>query len=107
MDGGGFTKLSLILPPASTTRKDLAIILPMIKSSLRDLICCRTEENTRPQFFTDLAFLKDLSSILSVSSAIKLFDLCDDLLLSAGQNVNVFSALSGFHLAAQNLTSDE
>ncbi len=79
----------------------------MIKSALRDLICYRTEGNVKPQFFTDLNFLKDLSSIISVPQATRLFDMCDDLLRSAEQNVNVFSALSGFHLIAQNLTKEE
>ena len=107
MNGAGFTKLSLILPPASTNRKELPFVLPMIKSALRDLICYRTEGNVKPQFFTDLNFLKDLSSIISVPQATRLFDMCDDLLRSAEQNVNVFSALSGFHLIAQYLTQEE
>ncbi|MBE6712656.1 MAG: AAA family ATPase [Ruminococcaceae bacterium] len=107
MNGGGFTKLSLVIPPATTTRKDLALILPLMKSALRDLICYRTEGSTSPNFFTDLKFLRDLSSILSVPEAIKLFNTCDNLLRSAEQNVNVFSALSGFHLIAQNLTKEE
>ena len=107
MNGAGFTKLSLIFPPASTSRKDLTLFLPMVKSALRDLICCRVEENTSPHFFTDEKFLRDLSSIISVKEATKLFDMCDELLRSAEQNVNVFSALSGFHLVAQNLTKAE
>ena len=106
MNGAGFTKLSLILPPASTNRKDLSLILPMIKAALRDLICCRTEGTVKPRFFTDLVFLRDLASIISVPQATGLFDMCDDLLRSAEQNVNVFSALSGFHLIAQNLTKE-
>ena len=106
MNGGGFTKLSLILPPASTARKDLALILPMVKSALRDLICCQTEGTTKGEFFTDSRFLQDLSSIISLKNATKLFDMCDDLLRSTEQNVNVFSALSGFHLVAQNLTKE-
>lgn len=104
MNGAGFTKLSLVLPPASTSRKDLALVLPMVKSALRDLICFRVEGRVVPRFFTDEKFLSDLSSIISVKEATKLFDMCDELLRSAEQNVNVFSALSGFHLIAQNLT---
>ncbi len=106
MNGAGFTKLSLILPPASTNRKDLSLVLPMIKAALRDLICYRTEGTVKPHFFTDSIFLKDLSSIISLQQATKLFDMCDMLLRSAEQNVNVFSALSGFHLIAQNLTKE-
>lgn len=107
MNGAGFTKLSLLIPPASTNRKDLALILPMVKSALRDLICCRAEGIATPHFFTDTKFLLDLSSIISLKEAAKLFDLCDDLLRSTEQNVNVFSALSGFHLAAQKLTKED
>ena len=107
MNGAGFTKLSLILPPASTNRKDLPLILPMIKAALRDLICCRTEGTVKPRFFTNTVFLQDLASIISVQQATRLFDMCDELLHSAEQNVNVFSALSGFHLIAQNLTKEE
>lgn len=107
MNGAGFTKLSLILPPASTNRKDLSLVLPMMKAAVRDLICCRTEGNVKPRFFTDLHFLQDLSSIISLRQATRLFDTCDALMRSAEQNVNVFSALSGFHLIAQNLTKEE
>ena len=107
MNGAGFTKLSLVLPPATTSRKDLSLILPMIKSALRDLICYNIEGNTKPHFFTDLFFLRDLSSIISIRRATQLFNMCDDLLRSTEQNVNVFSAISGFHLIAQNLTKED
>ncbi len=107
LNGAGFTKLSLILPPASTSRKDLPLVFSMMKSALRDLICCRTEGAVKPLFFTDLKFLQDLASIISISTTVHLFHMCDDLLRSAEQNVNVFSALSGFHLIAQNLTKED
>ncbi len=107
MNGAGFTKLCLIFPPAAMTRKDLNAFLPMVKSGLRDLICARTNPNAKREFFTSPEFLSDLSSIISLSEAVKLFDLCEKLLNSSEQNVNLFSALSGFHLTAQNLTKNE
>ena len=107
MNGGGFTKLSLVIPPSSTNRKDLPLVLSLMKSALRDLICYRTEGFLKPLFFTDMKFVRDFSSIISVPTATRLFHMCDGLLRSAEQNVNVFSALSGLHLLAQNLTKEE
>ncbi len=107
MNGAGFTKLCLICPPATMTRRDLVLFLILVKSALRDLICTRENPDCKSEFFTSKQFLFDLSSIISLSEAVKLFAFCDKLLHSSEQNVNLFSALSGFHLIAQNLTKSD
>ena len=103
MNGYGFTRLCQILPPSSLQRNDLSRLIPMIKLALRDLMCIRFGGNDL-SFFTDLRFAKDLASILSPASAAAFFDLVVELEQSLSQNANLFSALSGFHLAAQKLT---
>ncbi|MBR3837612.1 MAG: hypothetical protein IKJ74_05625 [Clostridia bacterium] len=103
MDGAGFTKLSLILPPGNMNRADLGRVLPMIKIALRDLITARYS-NVKSEFFTDERFRRDLASIISPASALRLFELIQDLERAVAQNVNIFSALSGFHLTAKKLT---
>ena len=103
MDGAGFTKLSLIFPPGNMNRTDLGRILPMIKLALRDLMTARFG-NVKSEFFTDERFRRDLASSISPASAVQLFELIQDLELAVGQNANIFSALSGFHLTAKKLT---
>lgn len=107
MNGAGFTQLCLICPPASMTRRDLVLFLILAKSALRDLILKRENPECKSEFFISEQFLSDLASIISLSEAVRLFDFCDNLLRSSEQNVNLFSALSGFHLAAQNLTKSD
>lgn len=104
MNGAGFTGLCNIFSPASTTRSDLAVFLPMIKNGLRDLLLKIEAQDAKCTFFTDDKFARDLASITSQKRAVELFDLCEKLSLALEQNVNVFSALSGLHLTAQNLT---
>ncbi|MBR5295687.1 MAG: hypothetical protein IKU24_03755 [Clostridia bacterium] len=106
MNGAGFTKLCLIFPPSTMTRKDLFSFLTLTKSALRDLICKRSKPDSKREFFSSDQFVLDLSSIISPTEAVKLFDHCEKLLASSEQNVNLFSALSGFHLMAQNLTKN-
>lgn len=103
MDGAGFTKLSLIFPPGNMNRADLGRVLPMIKTALRDLMTARYG-HTKSEFFTDERFRRDLASIISPASALQLFQLIQDLERALAQNVNIFSALSGFHLTAKKLT---
>ena len=103
MDGAGFTRLSLIFPPGNMKRSDLARILPLIKLALRDLMTARFG-NVKSEFFTDTRFRSDLASIISPTSALQLFELIQDLERAVAQNVNIFSALSGFHLTAKKLT---
>jgi len=104
MDGAGFTRLSLIFPPAATTRKELVKLLPLIKLCLRDLIASHFGHLQKPEFFTDLQFLQDLSGIINPKQAMRLFDLTEELSLAMERNANLFSALSGFHLTSQKLT---
>lgn len=103
MNGYGFSRLSQILPPATMQRVDLIRIVPMIKLAIRDLICLRFGGSDLC-FFTDLRFAKDFASILSPASAAAFFDLVVELERALSQNANLFSALSGFHMAAQKLT---
>ena len=100
----GFTKLNLILPPASITRKDLSVILPLMKLALRDLMVARFSQKSDPDFFTDETFRKELGTLISPSSATKLYQLTEELERANEGNVNLFSALSGFHLTAEKLT---
>ncbi len=103
MDGAGFIKLCQALPPGALSRQDLTRLLPMFKLALRDLICNRYQKS-KPEFFADAVFVKDLASILSPTAAMELFDLIENLERAAEQNVNLFSALTSFHLTAQKLT---
>lgn len=103
LEGASFTRLSLILPPDSTDRKEFATLFPMIKSALRDLICAASGTQSKPEFFTDQAFLSDLSSIISTKNASELFDLSDQMIRSC-DSINLFSALAGFHLKARRIT---
>lgn len=104
MNGAGFSKLSLILPPASVSRKDLALFLPMFKLALRDLILKRFQIPSSPLFFTDEVLLDNLASILSPEAALSLFDRTEEMTVAMDANANVFSALSDFHLRARKLT---
>lgn len=103
-EGAGFTKLCLFFPPASTTRTDLEKIFPMMKLAFRDLLYFRSGGEGSPLFFSDRAFLKDLSSIVPPEKALKLFQLCDELTVRVSQNANVFSTLTEFHLEVKKLT---
>lgn len=107
MNGAGFTGLCAIFPPASLSRSDIALFLPMIKNGLRDLMVKQQDKEAKCSFFTDEKFVLDLASITSPKNAVKLFTLCEELGTALEQNVNVFSALSGLHLTAQNLTKSE
>ncbi len=107
LEGASFTKLCLIFPPDSTDRKEFIALLPMIKAALRDLICASSNKSAIPEFFTDQTLLFDLASILSQKRASELFDRIDEMAHIA-ESINLFSALSGFHLSARKLTkSDE
>lgn len=107
MEGAGFTRLSLIIPPSYTGRQEFSLILAMIKSALRDLICYKTTPRTKPIFFTDSAFLSDMASILCTKRAALLMEQCDTLLASSEQNVNLISAIASLHLAAKELTGQD
>lgn len=100
----GFTKLNLILPPAGMNRKDLAVILPLMKLALRDLMVARFADGTKPDFFPDDEFRRQLGTLIAPSAALKLYEMAEDLERAAESNVNLFSALSGFHLTAERLT---
>ena len=106
LDGAGFARLCLILPPQTTARKDFALFLPMMKLALTDLILHRSTPRTKTEFFTDLSLLKDLSQIVFLPNAIRLLDLTDRLILANDTYVNLFSALSQYHLNAKILTRE-
>lgn len=103
LEGASFTRLSLIIPPDATDRKEFAALFPMIKSALRDLICTAASPDTEPEFFTDQKFLRDLASIVSPKKANELFELSDQMIQNA-DSIGLFSALSGFHLKARLIT---
>ncbi len=100
----GFTKLSLILPPATVTRKELGIILPLFKLALRDLMVERYFDSSQGDFFSDESLRRELAAVIDPASCVKLYELCEELEEAAQVNVNLFSALSGFHLTAEGLT---
>jgi DNA polymerase III delta' subunit len=103
LEGASFTRLSLILPPDTTDRKEFSALFPMIKSALRDLICASFDADSKPEFFTDQKLLGDLASIISTKKASELFDLSDQM-IKASDRINLFSELAGFHLKARQIT---
>ncbi len=104
LNADGFTKLSLILPPGGMNRKDLSVILPLMKLAIRDLTVARFADGTKPDFFTDEEFRRQLSALISPSAALRMYEMVEDLERATEGNVNLFSALSGFHLTAEKLT---
>jgi len=103
----GFTKLCLIFPPRTITRKELSIILPMVKSALRDLISFHYGFSDSVLFFFDQEFLEDFAAILSPNAALKLYEATQELEFSLEQNANLFTTISAFHLKAQKLTQTD
>ena len=106
MDGASFTKLCLIIPPSGTGRGELETLLALIKIGLRDLMGTRFGA-VKPEFFSDTEFMRDLASVISPVAASQLFHLTEELEKASGQNANLFSALSGFHLTAMKLARAE
>ncbi len=101
--GAGFTKLSLIVPPGSYERRDLADFLTMMKLCLADLIKRHYDPDASPAFFPDDERYSVLSEIINPEKAAELFTLTEELIVSA-ENANVFTSLSRFHFQAQYLT---
>lgn len=102
-DLGSFTRLSLIFPPARMSRGELSLMLPMMRAGLRDLIAARHGADGEHLFFTDKGFCRDMGSVLSLKCAVELFDLSLELEAALETNVNLYSALSGFHIKAAGL----
>lgn len=103
-DSASFVKLCLLLPCDGTQKKDFLLFLSLFKTALRDLVLSTQSANVKKSFFTDEAFAADLASILSLSRAVSLFDLCDDLTRALQGNANLFTSIATFHLKAKNLT---
>lgn len=104
LQGAGFTKLCMIIPPEKTTRNDLSLLFPMIKMALRDLICFRFSEKCQAEFFTETKLLADLASVISPEKAVKLYSLTQKLEAGLEQNANLFASLSQFHLTSGRIT---
>ncbi len=103
LEGASFTRLCLIFPPANSDRKDFSLFFAMAKSALRDLIFAHYGRKEEMSFFTSGSLLSDLSELINPERAVELFEFADDMTQAAEQNVNIFSALSSFHQAAQKL----
>jgi len=104
---GSFTRLSLIFPPARISRNELYLMLPMMRSGLCDLIAARYGANEDRHFFTDEGFCRDMGSVLSLKSSVELFDLSLELEAALETNVNLYSALAGFHMKAAGLVCED
>jgi len=97
-----FEALCLVLPPIKTTSKQLQIILPLMKSAIRDIMLCKTAD-FKADFFSDAELISALSESTDVKMLAKLFDYVEKSLLYLGVYIQPLNTVTNLNALAAKL----